>query len=103
MAHKNSLNTMGYEQRKSALGVRMTTLYSVVYIGFVGVSVFRPQWMGVRAIFGLNLAIAYGLGLILFAIILAVIYNYLCKVPVEHSGKQQDADGQAFPSRGDNP
>ena len=70
-----------FEKRKSRIGIRMTLLYSVVYAGFVVLSVFRPTWMGARAVFGLNLAVSYGLGLILIAIAFALIYNHLCRVP----------------------
>lgn len=69
------------EQRKSNIGVRMTILYAIVYGGFVVLSVFFPTLMGVEAIFGLNLAIAYGLALIIIAIIFAIIYNALVRIP----------------------
>ncbi len=69
------------EQRKSNIGVRMTIIYSIVYSGFVVLSVFMPTVMGVDALFGLNLAIAYGLALIIIAIIFAIIYNLLVRVP----------------------
>ena len=67
------------EQRRIRIGVRMTILYSIVYGGFVALSVFRPSWMGAKAILGLNLAVAYGLGLIVIAILFAMFYNYLCR------------------------
>jgi len=59
----------------------MTILYAIVYSGFVVSSVFFPESMGVESIFGLNLAIAYGLALIIIAIIFAIIYNLLVKIP----------------------
>lgn len=70
-----------FERRKSRIGIRMTLLYSLIYAGFVILSVFQPAIMGVRAVFGLNLAVAYGLALIIIAFIFALIYNYLCRVP----------------------
>lgn len=70
-----------FEKRKSATGIRMTVLYSILYGGFVALSVFRPTWMGVRAVFGLNLATAYGLGLIVAAVVFALVYNHLCRIP----------------------
>jgi uncharacterized membrane protein (DUF485 family) len=69
------------EQRKSNIGVSMTILYAIVYSGFVILSVFFPAAMGVETIFGLNLAIAYGLALIIIAIIFAIIYNLLVRIP----------------------
>ena len=67
------------EQRKSYIGVVMTILYAVIYGGFVFLSVFYPSLMGLRTFLGLNLAITYGLGLIVIAIILAMIYNQMVR------------------------
>ncbi len=80
-----------FEKRKSRIGIRMTLLYSVVYAGFVVLSVFRPTWMGARAVFGLNVAVSYGLGLILIAIAFALIYNHLCRVPSDRSTTRKGA------------
>lgn len=80
MAYQTGDDT--YEKRKSRIGIRMTILYSLAYAGFMILSVFRPLWMESRAVFGLNLAVAYGLALILLAIFFAVLYNQLCKKPV---------------------
>ncbi len=66
-------------RRKTKIGVRMTALYALVYGGFVAVSVFRPSLTGMKALFGLNLAIFYGISLILIAIIFALVYNHLCR------------------------
>jgi uncharacterized membrane protein (DUF485 family) len=74
------------EQRKVRIGVRMTVLYSLVYAGFVGLSVFQPTWMGASAVLGLNVAVVYGLGLIIIAIVFALIYNRLCRVMVSDAG-----------------
>jgi uncharacterized membrane protein (DUF485 family) len=70
-----------HEQRKSNIGARMTFLYAIIYGGFVILSVFFPRLMGIKFIFGLNLAIAYGLFLIIIAIIFAIIYNVLVRMP----------------------
>lgn len=69
------------EKRKSNIGIRMTILYAIIYGGFVVLSVFFPAMMGVEFLFGMNLAITYGLALILIAIIFAIIYNLMVKVP----------------------
>jgi uncharacterized membrane protein (DUF485 family) len=75
MAQHSSAPDEPIDQRKINIGVRMTILYSILYGGFVVLSVFRPTMMGSQGLFGLNLAITYGLGLILIAILFAVIYN----------------------------
>jgi len=69
------------ENRKSNIGVVLTIVYAVIYGGFVFLSVFYPSVMGMQTFFGLNLAIAYGLGLIIVAIILAMIYNQMVRIP----------------------
>ena len=64
---------------KTRLGVRMFLLYCVVYAGFVFLNVFTEgKAMKVIVLMGLNLAVVYGMGLIVFALILALIYNHLC-------------------------
>lgn len=63
---------------KTRLGVWMFLIYSAVYAGFVLINVLFPAWMGVIVALGLNLAMVYGFGLIVFALVLALIYNALC-------------------------
>lgn len=82
-----------FERRKSKIGIRMTLLYSVVYAGFVILSVFQPTSMGARALFGLNLAVAYGLGLIIIAIVFALVYNRLVRVPPTGAGASEPESG----------
>lgn len=77
MTNDNDAN----ERRKSNIGIKLTVLYAVIYGGFVVLSVFYPAMMGMETLFGLNLAVAYGLGLIIIAIILAMIYNQLVRSP----------------------
>ena len=95
MKQETTLSQETSEQRKSNIGVRMTILYAIVYSGFVVLSVFFPTLMGVESIFGLNLAIAYGLALIVIAIIFAIIYNLLVRIPnsaIPSLGKQNPAE-----------
>jgi hypothetical protein len=42
--------------------------------------------MGANAVLGLNLAVAYGLGLIIIAIVFALVYNRLCRERVADAG-----------------
>ena len=94
MDQRSPTTDESFELRKSAIGIRMTLLYSLVYVGFVALSVFRPSWRGVRALFGLNLAVTYGLGLIVLAIVVALVYNQLCRVP---RGRTTTAGGTGAP------
>jgi uncharacterized membrane protein (DUF485 family) len=63
---------------KSKLGVIMFVVYVLVYAGFIAINVISPKTMGLVVIAGLNLAIVYGFGLIVLAIIMGLIYNSLC-------------------------
>ncbi len=63
---------------KTRLGVRMFIFYALVYVGFIMINIFKPVLMETKIIFGLNLAVVYGFGLIILSIIMALIYNSLC-------------------------
>jgi uncharacterized membrane protein (DUF485 family) len=52
-------------------------VYVALYGGFMGLNVFRPQWMAATA-GGVNIAILYGFGLIAAAMALALMYAKLC-------------------------
>jgi uncharacterized membrane protein (DUF485 family) len=57
----------------------MFLAYCVVYAGFVLTNIVNEgQAMQVIVVAGLNLAVVYGMGLIVLALILALIYNALC-------------------------
>ena len=63
---------------KVRIGVYMVILYALVYFGFIVINISNPLLMQ-RIIFnGLNLAVVYGIGLIIFALILAFLYNNMC-------------------------
>ena len=63
---------------KKNLGVKMFIVYAVIYAGFVAINVINPILMEMEIIFGLNLAVVYGFGLIIVALIMALIYNSMC-------------------------
>lgn len=46
-------------------------VYFLLYAGFMGLTAFAPRAMAMRVVGGVNLAVAYGMGLILAAIVLA--------------------------------
>ncbi|MBU1020969.1 MAG: DUF485 domain-containing protein [Firmicutes bacterium] len=67
----------GSSEYKTKLGVIMFLLYVIVYIGFILLNTLDPKLMGIDVL-KVNLAIVYGIGLIVYALILAIIYNFLC-------------------------
>ena len=64
--------------RKAKLGVKLFFIYTIIYAGFVLIGLFKPELMGLELMGGQNIAIIYGFGLIVLAIIMGFIYNYAC-------------------------
>lgn len=65
-------------KQKSKLGVRLFFIYLICYAGFVALGVFNYELLSTTVFSGLNLAVVYGIGLIVFAVIMGIIYNYYC-------------------------
>ncbi len=82
---------------KTRIGIWMFLLYAIIYVGFVLINTFYPHLMG-SDIGGLNLAIVYGFGLIIFALMLAFVYNAICSAAEEElnpAPDTEDADREA--------
>lgn len=62
---------------KSKIGVTMFIVYTLTYFGFVVINTAYPKVME-KVYFGQTLAVLYGFFLIVFALILAMIYNHFC-------------------------
>jgi len=69
--------------RRARYGRILFLLYLVLYVGFVWLNAFEPEVMGKTPLAGINLAVLYGLALIAIAFILALLYDWLCREPVE--------------------
>jgi uncharacterized membrane protein (DUF485 family) len=63
---------------KAKLGIKLFWLYCLIYMGFVGLTVYSPTTMKTPVLAGTNLAVVYGMALIVFAIVLGLIYNFFC-------------------------
>ena len=63
---------------KAKLGIKLFWLYCLTYMAFVATAVFATDSLGKPFVAGTNRAIIFGVALILWAVILGVIYNYLC-------------------------
>ena len=61
------------------LGMALFVVYLALYLGFVLINAFAAEWMEVTTLGGLNLALVYGFGLILAALLLALVYGWLCR------------------------
>jgi len=64
--------------KKSKLGVILFIAYTLVYSGFVVIGLVDPELLGLHVLGKQNLAIIYGFGLIVLAIVMGFIYNVLC-------------------------
>ena len=60
-------------------GLWLFGVYLMLYGGFVGLSAFAPGLMAREPLGGLNLAVLYGMGLILAAVVLALVYMGACR------------------------
>ena len=63
---------------KARVGLWLFGFYCAVYAGFVAINLLKPAWMKATAVMGLNLAVTYGFGLIVMAIVLGLIYSRWC-------------------------
>jgi uncharacterized membrane protein (DUF485 family) len=74
------------------LGLALFVLYLLLYGGFVGLATFAPNAMGKPALAGVNLAVVYGFGLIVAALVLALVYMLLCRAEAPATAAA-DAEG----------
>lgn len=65
-------------KKKSRLGVWFFLIYFFFYAGFVAIGVTNYELLGMKVIGQQNLAVVYGIGLIVFAVVLGIIYNAIC-------------------------
>lgn len=81
MLHEPAPQSQEKEQAsdaKAKLGLWLFAVYCVVYAGFVLINAFAAEKMALPGLFGTNLAITYGMGLIVLAIVFGLVYNFLC-------------------------
>jgi uncharacterized membrane protein (DUF485 family) len=67
--------------RNARYGLILFSVYTLVYAAFVLINAFRPDLMEQSAWAGINMAVLSGLGLIVFAFLLSLIYGWLCRSP----------------------
>jgi uncharacterized membrane protein (DUF485 family) len=77
---------------KTKLGIIMFAIYTPIYLAFILISVISPTFMG-KNVGSLNVAIVYGFGIIILAIIQAVIYNIICSNKEKHDHTSETQKG----------
>ncbi len=63
------------------LGLVLFGVYFALYIVFILLAAFDLSRLAASVIGGVNLALVYGFGLIAAAIVLALLYGWLCRTP----------------------
>lgn len=64
--------------RNARYGLVLFVFYFTFYAAFVAINAFWSDVMSMT-VGGVNLAVSYGLGLIAAAIVLALVYSWLCR------------------------
>ena len=68
---------------KTRLGIIMFAIYTPIYLAFIVISVVSPSFMA-KDVGSLNVAVVYGFGIIILAIVQAIIYNAICSNKEKH-------------------
>jgi len=76
-------------KKKASLGIKLFFVYFLLYAGFTAIGIFKPTLMGVKVVFGLNLAVVYGFGLIIVAIVMGWIYHMICSGYEDKMNKEE--------------
>jgi uncharacterized membrane protein (DUF485 family) len=79
---------------KTRLGLIMFACFTPVYLAFILISVISPSFMA-KDVGSLNVAIVYGFGIIILAIIMAVIYNAICSKKEKQDHPTDGREGKA--------
>ena len=65
--------------RNARLGRNLFFVYLLCYVGYVVLATTSPEAMRFITFGGVNVAIAYGFALIVLALVLALIYSWMCR------------------------
>lgn len=77
--HAKEIEDPDIVARRAKLGLWLFAVYCGLYAGFMYLCAFEPKLMESTPAAGVNLAIWYGLGLIVGALALALVYAALCR------------------------
>jgi uncharacterized membrane protein (DUF485 family) len=78
---------------KKRLGFLMFGIYASAYAVFVILSVYNVTLMDTLMPLGLNLSSFFGLGLIVLALILALVYSTACNIKERSAGNSAGQKG----------
>ncbi len=79
--------------RNARYGMVLFLVYLAVYSVYVVLNAFKPTVMDAVPLLGVNLAVLFGLGLIVLALVLALVYAWLCRSARNGSNESSGANG----------
>jgi uncharacterized membrane protein (DUF485 family) len=65
--------------RNARIGRKLFIAYLALYVGYVWLVAFRPDLMAKLPWGGVNTAVLYGFGLIVAALVTALVYGLVCR------------------------
>lgn len=65
-------------RKKTKLGIVLFLVYAITYGIFVIIGLSYTHLLSIKVIAGLNLAVVYGMGLIILAAVMGYIYSWIC-------------------------
>lgn len=71
--------------RHSRAGLILFAIYLLFYTSFVLANAFAPSLMARTPWAGINLAVLSGLALIVMAFVLALLYDWICRLAPPHA------------------
>lgn len=86
--HPKEIEDPAIAARNARYGMILFSIYLVLYGGFVNLNAFAPSLMEMTPVLGLNLAVLYGFTLIIAAMVLALVYTWLCRAPGSQNAVQ---------------
>jgi uncharacterized membrane protein (DUF485 family) len=80
----HSANTTEHEEdhviaRRQRIGVTLLVLFTLAYASFIGLCTFAYDWITQTKVAGIPLTVAYGVGLIVLSLIVAMIYGFFSR------------------------
>jgi uncharacterized membrane protein (DUF485 family) len=86
---------------KARLGIWMFAFYTLFYAAFVAINLISPPTMATIVVAGLNLATVFGMGLIVLALVQALIYHVMCRRKEAEFARLEASSGQGADSADD--
>ena len=76
--------------KKAKLGLILFLVYAMIYAGFVFIGLSNLELLSNHVIGKQNLAIVYGFGLIILAMVMGFVYHFFCTRFENNMNKKQE-------------